>query len=105
MKRAEEFFNRYGTWAVGIAAFTLIPYKIFTIASGVFMLRNLKVFIAASFLGRGGRFMSEAVLIMLFGEEILSFLSAHFELITILVGAAVILFLAVYSLPRKGSRS
>jgi len=53
VKRAEEFFNRYGTWAVGIAAFTLIPYKVFTIASGVFMLRNLKVFIAASFLGRG----------------------------------------------------
>jgi len=105
MKKAEEFFNRYGAWAVGIAAFTPIPYKVFTIASGVFMLRNLKAFILASILGRGGRFMAEAVLIMLFGEEILSFLSAHFELITILVGAAVILFLAVYSLLRRGSRS
>jgi hypothetical protein len=38
---------------------------------------------------------------MLFGEEILSFLSAHFELITILVGVAVILFLAAYSLLRR----
>jgi len=103
--KAEEFFNRYGAWAVGIAAFTPIPYKVFTIASGVFMLRNLKAFILASILGRGGRFMAEAVLIMLFGEEILSFLSAHFGLITILVGAAVIMFLAVYSLLRRRSRS
>ena len=105
VKKAEELFNRYGAWAVGIAAFTPIPYKVFTIASGVFMLRNLKAFILASILGRGGRFMAEAVLIMLFGEEILSFLSAHFELITILVGAAVIFFLAVYSLLRRRSRS
>ncbi|MCF3653176.1 MAG: VTT domain-containing protein [Aigarchaeota archaeon] len=105
VKKAEEFFNRYGAWAVGVAAFTPIPYKVFTIASGVFMLRNLKAFILASILGRGGRFMAEAVLIMLFGEEILSFLSAHFELITILVGAAVIFFLAVYSLLRRRSRS
>lgn len=104
VKKAEEFFNRYGAWAVGIAAFTPIPYKVFTIASGVFMLRNLKTFILASILGRGGRFMAEAVLIMLFGEGILSFLSAHFELITTLVGAAVISFLAVYSLLRKRSR-
>jgi len=50
VKRAGEFFDRYGAWAVGIAAFTPIPYKVFTIASGVFMLRNLKAFIAASML-------------------------------------------------------
>jgi len=43
--------------------------------------------------------MTEAVLIMLFGEEILSFLSAHFELITILISMAVVLFLAAYSSP------
>jgi hypothetical protein len=42
--------------------------------------------------------MTEAILIMLFGEEILSFLNAHSELITILISAAVVLFLAAYSL-------
>lgn len=101
VKKAEEFFNKYGAWAVGIAAFTPIPYKVFTIASGVFMLKNLKAFIVASLLGRGGRFMTEATLIMLFGEEILSFLSAHFELLTIMIGAATALFLAAYSLLRR----
>jgi len=104
VKKAEELFNRYGAWAVGIAAFTPIPYKVFTIASGVFMLRNLKAFIIASLLGRGGRFIAEAVLIIFFGEEILSFLSAHFEFITILIGVAIVLFLAAYSLSRRRSR-
>jgi len=104
MKRVEEFFNKYGAWAIGIAAFTPIPYKVFTIASGVFMLRNLRAFIIASLLGRGGRFMAEAALIMLFGEKILSFLSAHFELITILIGTAVMMFLAAYSLLKRRSR-
>jgi undecaprenyl-diphosphatase len=61
VKKAEEFFNRHGAWAVGIAAFTPIPYKVFMIASGVFMLRNLKAFIIASLLGRGGRFMADAL--------------------------------------------
>ncbi|MEM2189135.1 MAG: YqaA family protein [Nitrososphaerota archaeon] len=104
VRKAEEFFNRYGAWAVGIAAFTPIPYKVFTIASGAFMLRDIKAFIAASLLGRGGRFMAEALLIMLFGEEILSFLSSHFEAITLLAGAVIAVLLAAYSLLKRRLR-
>lgn len=41
----EKYFKKYGDWAIGIAAFTPIPYKVFTIAAGVFRhaLRNLIV--------------------------------------------------------------
>jgi membrane protein YqaA with SNARE-associated domain len=34
--RVEGLFNRYDAWAIGIAGFTPIPYKVFTIASGAF---------------------------------------------------------------------
>jgi len=31
-----ELYNRYNAWAVGIAGFTPIPYKVFTISAGAF---------------------------------------------------------------------
>ena len=101
IEKAETFFNRYGAWAVGIAAFTPIPYKVFTIASGVFMLRDLRAFFLASFLGRGGRFMAEAILIMLFGESIISFLTTRFEQATLLIGVAAAIALIAYSLVKR----
>ena len=104
VRKAEDFFNRYGAWAVGLAAFTPIPYKVFTIASGVFMLKDLRAFFLASLLGRGGRFMAEAILIMLFGESIISFLTTHFEQATLLIGVAAAIALIAYSLIKRRSR-
>ena len=50
----EHYFQKYDVWAVGIAAFTPIPYKVFTIAAGVFHL-NFRRFVLTSIAGRGGR--------------------------------------------------
>ncbi len=100
--RVEGYFNRYGLWAVGIAAFTPIPYKVFTIASGAFRLRNIKGFIIVSFIGRGARFMTEATLIMLYGEPILEFIRTYFEQLTIaVVAAAAVIYVAYRRLGRK----
>ena len=96
IKRAEGFFNRYGVWAVGIAAFTPIPYKVFTIASGVFMLRDIRGFVIASFIGRGCRFMTEAILLALFGESILSFLTEYFEYVTLIAALVACLVILAY---------
>jgi len=51
------------------AAFTPIPYKVFSITAGVFQI-NLPIFIIASILGRGGRFIIIGLLIRFFGEPI-----------------------------------
>lgn len=53
--RAQEWYTAWGFWAVFIAAFTPIPYKMFTIAAGV-MNMALIPFTVASMIGRGGRF-------------------------------------------------
>ena len=90
--KAEVFFNRYGVWAILIAAFTPIPYKVFAILSGILQL-NMKKFLIASLIGRGGRFITLGVLIAIFGDDIRGFLENEFQTLTILGGAFLVLTL------------
>jgi len=69
IKDVEKLYNKYGVWAVGAAAFTPIPYKIFTIASGIFDM-NLLGFTVVSIVGRGLRFFIVASALFFFGETI-----------------------------------
>lgn len=87
--KAEVFFNRYGVWAILIAAFTPIPYKVFAILSGILQL-NMKKFLIASLIGRGGRFITLGVLIAIFGDDIRGFLENEFQTITILGGGFLV---------------
>ncbi len=63
------WFDKYGIWAVFIAGFSPVPYKIFTIAAGVVVL-NPVGFILASIVGRGARFFLVAGFIVLGGAEL-----------------------------------
>jgi membrane protein YqaA with SNARE-associated domain len=91
----EVLYNRYDAWAVGIAGFTPIPYKVFTIAAGVFKI-NFFIFIAASAISRSARFFLVAGLIYYFGPGIQTFIEKYFNLLVVvftilLVGFFVIL--------------
>ncbi|MCH2310647.1 MAG: VTT domain-containing protein [SAR202 cluster bacterium] len=92
VEKTEGFFNRYGVWAILIAAFTPIPYKVFAILSGVLQL-DMKKFLIASLIGRGGRFITLGVLIAMFGDDVRDFLENEFQTITILGGAFLVLTL------------
>lgn len=89
VERVERYYDEYGVLAVGIAGFTPIPYKVFAISSGTFKL-DMKGFLLASVLSRGGRFFLEAALIMLYGEQIMSFLHGSFGVLTIAVAVAAV---------------
>ena len=89
VRSAESLFDKYGAWAVLVAAVTPIPYKVFTILAGVLGL-DMKRFILVSLIGRGARFMSLGVLLFLFGEEIQVYIDRHFQILSILAGVAVI---------------
>lgn len=52
---AMQWFDTYGFWAIFIAGFSPIPYKVFTIAGGAVAMAFLP-FIVASLIGRGLRF-------------------------------------------------
>lgn len=75
-------YERYNFWVVFIAAFTPIPYKVITIAAGVFHI-NLVMFIIASAIGRGLRFFLVAGLMWKFGEPIVKFIDRYFNLLSI----------------------
>jgi len=65
---AVNAFKEWGVWAVFIAGFSPIPYKIFTISAGVLNMVLLP-FILASFFGRGARFFMVAALMVWGGEK------------------------------------
>lgn len=83
-------YDRYDAWAVGIAGFTPIPYKVFTIAAGAFKI-NFWVFVLASIAGRAGRFFLVAALIYRFGPSIKGFIDRYFNMLTVIFFALLIL--------------
>lgn len=92
LEHVEFLYNKYGVWAVLGAAFTPIPYKVFTIASGIFKL-NFWGFMLVSFIGRGARFFIVAAALMLFGEPIKQYLEPIIIALTILV---LVFYFVVY---------
>jgi membrane protein YqaA with SNARE-associated domain len=53
--KIQQWFIAWGFWAVFVAGFTPIPYKLFTIAAGASAM-SLPIFIIGSIVGRGSRF-------------------------------------------------
>ena len=83
-------YDQHGFLGILIAAITPIPYKVFTIASGVFNFDFL-LFIVASVIGRSARFFVVAGLIWKFGEPIKGFIDKYFNLLAILFTVLLVL--------------
>lgn len=66
---ATQWFAKWGMWAIFVAGFSPIPYKIFTITAGVLQMFFLP-FVLASIVGRGMRFFLLALLLTVCGEEL-----------------------------------
>ena len=106
LQTAQYWFNekelygmKVGAWAVGIAGFTPIPYKVFTIAAGFFGM-SFPVFLIASALSRALRFFVVAGLIGLlyekFGRRIERFIDKYFNLLALAFVVLLILgFLSI----------
>ena len=97
-EKVEALYNKYGSIAVFFAGFTPIPYKVFTIASGVLNMNWWK-FTLASFFGRAGRFFVVSIVLMIFGEMIKQYL----EIVIAVVSLIIVLFFIV--LYYKGKKS
>ncbi|MDP2644640.1 MAG: YqaA family protein [Desulfobacterales bacterium] len=76
-------YRRYDAWAIGIAGFTPIPYKVFTITAGAFNI-NFTVFVVASVLSRSARFFLLGGLIYIFGPQIQSFIDKYFNILAVI---------------------
>ena len=76
-----DLYNEHGALIVFSAGFSPIPYKVFTIASGVADM-DILMFTMASIVGRGSRFFLVAFLLWKFGNPIKSFIEKYLAQLT-----------------------
>ena len=67
--------------AILTAAFTPIPYKVFTVAAGVFEV-SLPTLLVASVIGRSARFFMVASVFFFFGRQMRVLIERYFDLLT-----------------------
>ncbi|MFO7767206.1 MAG: YqaA family protein [Pelovirga sp.] len=96
-KTVGELFSEYNFWIIFAAGFTPIPYKIFTIAAGVFAI-NFPVFMLASLIGRGLRFYLVAALFYYMGQPARVMIEKYFNLLTMLVLILIAIIVVVVRL-------
>jgi membrane protein YqaA with SNARE-associated domain len=94
---AVQWFSDYGFWAVFIAGFSPIPYKVFTIAAGALSMALLP-FTLASIIGRGARFYLVAGLMKWGGERMEAALHRYVDRIGWATVALAALAIALTSL-------
>lgn len=92
---AKSWFEAWGFWAIFLAGFSPIPYKVFTIASGVVGMAFLP-FVIASFVGRGLRFFVVAGLMAWGGEPMEKKLHKYMDIIGWIIVCLVIVLWLIY---------
>ncbi|WP_334153644.1 YqaA family protein [Tepidimonas sp.] len=77
-QQAVAWFEAWGAWAVFVAGFSPIPYKVFTLAAGALAMPLLP-FVLASLVGRGPRFFLVAALMRWGGARMEPLLRRHID--------------------------
>lgn len=94
--QVSRWFEHYGFWAVLLAGFTPVPYKLFTLGAGAAQMALLPFFLA-SLVGRGLRFFLVAALTWKLGLKLEPYIAKYVDRIAwILLGlVACIILLSV----------
>ena len=87
-------YKKYNFWIVFTAGFTPLPFKLFTIAGGMFGI-NFPMFVIASAVSRGLRFFLIGWLIWKYGQPIKAFIDKYFNLLATLFTFVLIGFTAL----------
>ena len=95
LESAYNLFQKYGIWVILIAAFTPIPYKLFTITAGILSMALIP-FILFSLVGRGARFFLVAAFIFWGGESLERLIRKYIDLIGWVVVISLVFFYLFY---------
>ncbi len=87
--RFQATYARWGVWLILLKGLTPIPYKLVTIASGAAHF-NFALFMAASLVTRGARFLMLAGLVRHFGAPLRDFIDRRLALVTAALAAGVV---------------
>ena len=93
--QAKAWFAEWGVWVVFLAGFSPIPYKIFTITSGVIGMAILP-FLLASLIGRGARFYMVAALMVWGGRRMEATLRNYIDQIGWIMVVAIMIAYFVF---------
>ena len=87
--QVQDWYQRWGYWALVLAALTPLPYKVFAISAGALSM-DVGTFVAASLLGRGMRFFLVGTLAAWIGPKALKALRYSDTVGWVLVGFVVL---------------
>lgn len=88
-EKVQRLYADNAWFALFTAAFTPIPFKVFTLAAGVFSV-PLTTLITASAVGRSARFFLVALIVRWVGPPAKRLIEKHFEWITVTLGVLVV---------------
>ncbi len=91
----KNLFNKYGWVVILVAGFSPIPYKIFTLGSGM-LGYNFIIFLLCSIISRGLRFITLTFLVHKYGEKSINLIENHFVKFTILVSIIFIMIVLFF---------
>ncbi len=80
MQGLRALYDQYGSFVILIKGLTPIPFKLVTIASGVFAF-NFPLFVLLALITRGARFFLLAFLLKRYGEPVQAFIEKRLTLI------------------------
>lgn len=95
LDHVKAWFAEWGFWAILIAGFSPIPYKLFTIAAGLLSMMFVP-FVLASIIGRGARFFLVAFLVSLGGDRLRHKLNDYIETIGWSISFIIVVGLIFY---------
>lgn len=79
-------YQENAVYSLFLAAFTPIPFKVFTVAAGVYSTKiGLMTLIGTSLVGRGARYFIMAGLVYFLGDKAKVIIEKHFKIATIVI--------------------
>ena len=102
LKNALTQGDGFYTWLgiLFLAGFTPLPYKVFTIVSGLIGF-NFPIFILISLISRGLRFFIVSYLSSKFGDAFTNFMNQHSQKWSTIIGIIIVIFLAIFYISIK----
>ena len=95
--KIQDWYQNYDVLIVGVAGFSPIPYKIFTITSGMFDI-NFAGFVVMSIISRGARFYLISWILWRGGPELKVWVERNLYPLTMLAGIGIILAVVAWQL-------
>ncbi len=89
MQGLKALYDQYGSWVILVKGLTPIPFKLVTIASGVFAF-NFPLFVLLATITRAFRFFLIAFLLKRYGEPVQAFIEKRLTLVSWLFLAALV---------------